>query len=441
MPKTSYTPDQFKPSAAQEIARWLYSAILAVIIPLFMLFFIVVTTFTRTKTYGRRFPERFGVLPKSNKTGGILLHCVSVGEVVAAEALVKTIRKQHPSMVFTITTTTPTGCERVQQLFGNDININHYYLPYDLSLCMNPLFKTVQPDKLLITEVELWPNFIHLAWKRRIPVFIVNARMTDSSCRAYGKIGTLFTPMLHKITGICAQGQRDYNNYLKLGAKKQQLVLTNNIKFDQKLTQNEAEQVSQWQQKLALNDRKVWLGGSTHDPEEQVLLDSYQALQVTFSNLLLILVPRHPNRFTKVESLIQKRQLRYIKTSDNKAVTADTQVVLADQIGILKSLYGVADVAFVGGSIATKGGHNALEPALHGVPVIMGSHIFNNPVICEALSDVGALQFVTTSGEIRAVVEPLLSSPENAKKRGVAGQQVIHKNGGAIAKTLEILAL
>ena len=439
MSQTSYTPNQFKPSAAQEIARWLYSAILVVIIPLFMLFFVFVTIFTRVNTYGRRFPERFGVLPKSNKTGGILLHCVSVGEVVAAEALVKTIRKQHPNTVFTITTTTPTGCERVQQLFGKDVN--HYYLPYDLSWCMNQLLKTVQPDKLLITEVELWPNFIHLAWKRRIPVFIVNARMTDRSCRAYSKLGNLFTPMLHKITGICAQGQRDYNNYLKLGAKKQQLVLTNNIKFDQKLTQNEAEQVIQWQQKLGLNDRKVWLGGSTHDPEEQVLLDSYQALQASFVNLLLILVPRHPNRFAKVESLIQKRQLRYIKTSDNKAVTGDTQVVLADQIGILKALYGVADVAFVGGSIATKGGHNALEPALHGVPVIMGTHIFNNPGICEALSDVGALQFVTAPSEIGAVVEPLLSSPINAKECGAAGQQVIHQNGGAIAKTLEILEL
>lgn len=434
---------RFKPSFRQELARWFYSGLVLIIIPISLLI-LLLKICTRSKTHGKRSWERYGILPVPAKSGGILLHCVSVGEVVAAEALVKTIRKQHPDTQFTITTTTPTGCERVKQLFGDEVN--HFYLPLDFQFGMQQLLKRVQPEKVLITEVELWPNLIHLAWKRNIPVFIVNARMTDSSCRAYSKISSLFSPMLHKITGICAQGERDYKNYLKLGANTEQLALTNNIKFDQNLSNEEALQVEKWRQELQLQDRKILIGGSTHEPEEQLLLESYQALYKTNPNLLLILVPRHPQRFAKVESLLQKQQLHYIKLStinltNSHPLQASTQVILADQMGILKSLYGIADIAFVGGSIAQRGGHNALEPALHGVPVIMGEHIFNNPGICQELEKVGALQFVTNRESIISVVEPVIASPENAQKRGAAGQQVILANSGAIEKTLEILGL
>ena len=447
MPNTHSFPSSakpgFRPSFRQELARWFYSGLVLIIIPISLLI-LLLKMCTRSKIHGKRSWERYGILPAPAKSGGILLHCVSVGEVVAAEALVKTIRKQHPDTQFTITTTTPTGCERVKQLFGDEVN--HFYLPLDFQFGMQQLFKRVQPEKVLITEVELWPNLIHLAWKRNIPVFIVNARMTDSSCRAYSKFSSLFSPMLHKITGICAQGERDYKNYLKLGASTEQLALTNNIKFDQNLSNEEAQQVEKWRQELQLQDRKILIGGSTHEPEEQLLLESYQALYKTNPNLLLVLAPRHPQRFAKVESLIQKQQLHYIKLStinltNSHPLQANTQVILGDQMGILKSLYGIADIAFVGGSIAQRGGHNALEPALHGVPVIMGEHIFNNPGICQELAKVGALQFVTNRESIISVVEPVIVSPENAQKRGAAGQQVILANSGAIEKTLDILGL
>lgn len=438
MPNTHSSPASFKPSVKQELARWFYSGLLHIIIPVSLLV-LLMKMCTRSKTYGNRFWERYGILPAPAKTGGILLHCVSVGEVVAAEALVKTIRKRHPDTHFTITTTTPTGCERVKQLFGDEVN--HFYLPLDFQAGMHQLFERVRPEKVLITEVELWPNLIHLAWKRNIPVFIVNARMTDSSCRAYGKFRSLFTAMLHKITGICAQGERDYNNYLKLGASETQLVLTNNIKFDQNLSENEAQQAANWRHELGLQNQKILIGGSTHDPEEQLLLESYQVLVKTCPNLLLVLVPRHPQRFTKVENLIRKQQLRYIKLSTQNTIQPNTQVILADKMGILKSLYGIADIAFVGGSIARRGGHNALEPALHGIPIIMGEHIFNNPGICHELEKVGALQFVSGKDSIISVVEAAVLSPNDARKRGAAGQQVILANSGAIGKTLYLLGL
>lgn len=438
MPTPSYVPASFKPSFKQELARWLYSSLLLLLLP-FSLLFIAIKAMTKSRSFANRFWERYGLLTPPAHEGGFLIHCVSVGEVVAAEMLIKHIRKHHPTQPITITTTTPTGYDRVKQLFKDEIR--HYYLPYDLPICMAALFSAVKPEKVLITEVELWPNMIHLAWKNNIPVYIVNARMTDRSWRSYKKIQHLFTPMLHKITAICAQGQRDYDNYLQLGAAPEQVVLTNNVKFDQTLTANDIQQVNAWQQKFASKARSILVAGSTHEPEEQILLDSFVALRQHINNLLLIIVPRHPDRFDKVASLIQKSGLKYHRLSSQTAIKPDCQIVLADQMGVLKSLYGVANVAFVGGSIAKKGGHNPLEPALHAVPILMGKEIYNNPGICHALADVGALQFAADQHTLQSLTESLLLSPEESQKRGKAGQYVIQTNSGAIKKTLTKLGL
>ena len=434
--RAQYNPQNFRPGLFSETVRHLYSLLWIALLPLTLLVSLY-KVLSRSKDYGARLSERYGFIPKPKRTGGILLHCVSVGEVVAATTLVKAILAKHPKTVFTITTTTPTGSERVKQTFGD--SVNHFYLSYDLPMAMNNLLNTIKPEKVMITEVELWPNLIHSAWKQQIPVYIVNARLTNKSRQAYSKLSALFVPMLHKVTAVCAQGQRDYDNYLALGAKEEQVVLTNNIKFDQAITTEEQKKVDELQQQLTPTNRTVLIAGSTHEPEEQVLLDAYKELKPKHPDLLLIIVPRHPQRFSKVEQLIQKQALSQIKVSENISVSDETDVVLADQMGILKALYGISNVAFVGGSIADKGGHNALEAALFGIPVVMGSHTYNNPAICDALAEAGALQTADTAPTLVALLQPWLDDPVLREKDGQTGKRVVIDNSGAIGRTLEVL--
>lgn len=438
MPNSQYNPYDFRPSFRQELARWAYSGFVFLLLPLFFIV-LLYKLVTGSNTFGMRVKERYGLLPKQEKTGGILLHCVSVGEVVAAAALVKRILENAPNTAITITTTTPTGRDQVTQLFGN--TVAHRFLPYDTPLAMRHLLNRVKPQKILITEVELWPNLIHFAWKKQIPVHIINARMTDRSSRSYKKLSALFTPMLRKLTHICAQGENDFSNYQILGAHEQQLILTNNMKFDLTLSDKDKRNIEEFKSTFNTKHRKVLLGGSTHDPEEEVLLSAYQTLKAHHPDLLLILVPRHPQRFEKVELLLQKHPLHAIKLSQTNHIDDKTDVVLADKMGMLKQLYGIADIAFVGGSIANRGGHNALEPALLQVPVVMGEHIYNNPAICHALETQGALKITKTTEALTHQVAQWLQHPEQAKAAGLAGQSVIETNRGAIETTANVVGL
>ncbi|MCY7295749.1 lipid IV(A) 3-deoxy-D-manno-octulosonic acid transferase [Alteromonas sp. a30] len=430
-----YTPYAFSPSFAQELARWAYSLVTFLLLPV-LLMVLAYKLLTGKNSFGAKVVQRYGFLPHLTHKNGVLIHCVSVGEVVAAAPLIKQIQTQHPELHFTVTTTTATGKAQAIQLLGD--SVTHLYLPYDTPIAMANLLKKVQPQKILVTEVELWPNLIHLAWKKHIPVHIINARMTTRSCRSYKKISALFTPMLHKLSGICAQGQVDYHNYRQLGADASQVQLTNNIKFDQSLSEQDKLNIEEFGHLFDTNNRNVIIGGSTHEPEESTLINAYQELKRSHSNLLLILVPRHPQRFDKVAQLLQKSGLNYIKLSDASAAkqfSADTDVIFADKMGVLKPLYAKANIAFVGGSLAEKGGHNALEPAMLGLPIVMGPHIYNNPAICHALKEAGALHLVSDSEALTQQLHFWLDNTELAKTAGLAGSQVIEQNSGAILRT------
>lgn len=376
---------------------------------------------------------------KTGQSGGILLHCVSVGEVVAAAALVKRIRIAHPEYPVTITTTTPTGAEQVKGIFGD--TVTHHYLPYDLRICMASLIKKIQPEKVLITEVELWPNLIDICHHKNIPVYIINARLTDKSAKSYGKLAPLFHPMLQKLTAVCTQGNRDYDNYKNMGLAQDKLFLTNNMKFDLTLDEKDSAKAREIHQQLKLAKRPILLGASTHDPEEEVLIDSYQRLKSESPDLLLMLTPRHPQRFEKVAKLLTERNLNTLKLSEEKQITPDTDVVLIDKMGVLKSLYSLATIAFVGGSIADRGGHNALEAALFAKPILMGPHTYNNPAICQALIDTGALKLISDASDLSEQVAYWMCHQGEADKAGEAGRQVIKSNAGAIKKTLEVVGI
>ena len=431
------TDHTYQATFIEKLCHWLYSLLLHLITCIALFISLLQSPF-KGSAWRQRKLQRFGFVPKVSQQGGLLLHCVSVGEVVAASSLVKRLRQKHPEYPVTITTTTPTGADRVKQIF--DESVSHLYLPYDLPLAMQSLLKQVNPKLVMITEVELWPNLVHLCWRQQLPIFIINARLSDSSARNYQKLGKLFVPMLSKITGVCAQGQRDYNNYQKLGINQQKLHLCNNIKFDLEASEKDIENSAKLAEKLNLAERLILLGASTHDPEERSLISAYKQLKQLYPNLLLILVPRHPQRFDKVAKLLSEQAINFQKATKQPIIDERTEVLLVDQMGVLKSYYGVANIAFVGGSIAQRGGHNALEAALFDKPIIMGPHIYNNPEICQALQSAGALTIIQNDEQLQAQIGSWLDDKAAANMAGKAGKQVLADNAGAIEKTLSLIA-
>tara|TARA_Y100000766_G_scaffold114170_1_gene98019 strand:- start:1399 stop:2445 length:1047 start_codon:yes stop_codon:yes gene_type:complete len=339
---------------------------------------------------------------------------------------------QHePDAQITVTTTTSTGSARVRDIFKD--TVHHFYLPYDLSLTMSSMLKRIKPKAVMITEVELWPNLIHVCWKRNIPVMVINARMTERSAKRYKKIGQLFNPMLAKLSHVCAQGQRDYDNYAWLGVAQDKLTLTNNIKFDQ--AANTASSSAHFLG-LAKGEKPILVAGSTHEPEESVIVESAKVLWKESPQLRVIIVPRHPERFEAVAKLLERHNLNFVKSSEVDNVPDDVNVILLDEMGKLNHAYAVATFAFVGGSIADRGGHNALEPAAFSLPIMMGPHTYNNPVICDYLKECGALSIVEDASRVSSTVQEWLESPSKAEKAGMAGKKVLQDNSGALDSTL-----
>ncbi len=382
--------------------------------------------------------ERYGIINFSGRRVDYWFHCVSVGEVVAASCVIKVLLADHADTKILVTTTTPTGAQRLHDIFAGQVV--HHYLPYDLPWLMHSFIKTIRPKRCLVTEVELWPNMIRQCAKADIPVLILNARMTERSAQRYQKLSALFTPMLANISHVMAQGERDHQAYRYLGMPEEKLTLTHNIKFDQLSNINVPEKVQQFAQQVS--ERFVLIAGSTHDQEERHWLDVQAGLGIDES--LLCIVPRHPERFAVVASLLDEQDIPYITWTQWQAtpelLTAQIEVVLVDAMGVLTPLYSCADVAFVGGSINNRGGHNALEPAYFGVPVIMGPHQHNNPVICAKLAEVEALHTTHNVEQSVALVDTWYAQPELKQTHGQAGQRVLSTNQGALARSLEVIA-
>jgi 3-deoxy-D-manno-octulosonic-acid transferase len=429
--------EPFKPSIKQKIVLFGYSFLWLLIIP-FALCHFIFQMIRRKAGYTKARLSRYGfTLRQNSQMHTLLIHCASVGEVVAIQNLVERLLAQVPNQQITITTNTTTGADRVRLLFSD--RVSHAYLPYDFPLFLKFFLKSKRPTKVLINEMELWPNLCHQCWCLNIPIFIINGRMSEKSTKTYQKSPSLFQPMFEKLTAVCAQGQRDYQNYLTLGVSPDKLTLTNNIKFDLRISADDIILSQTIKTNFALEQRLLIVAGSTHEPEEQTLLDAYLALVVDYPQLLLVIVPRHPQRFERVQQLLKKQNIETVLVSEAKPCQSTTQVLLCDQMGKLRSFYALADISFVGGSLANRGGHNALEPAALGVPILMGESTYNNPAICQALADSGALIFVTDALQIESASKVWLNNPEQRKLAGDAGKKVLTDNSGALQKTLNVL--
>jgi 3-deoxy-D-manno-octulosonic-acid transferase len=391
----------------------------------------------KAPAYAKRIGERFSIGLPRMRPGGIWVHAVSVGESIAAAPMIHGLLERYPQLPITVTCMTPTGSERIKAMFTGEPRIQHCYLPYDLPCAAARFLERVQPKLAVIMETELWPNHIHQCAKRGIPVALANARLSQRSAKGYGRFAKLTQPMLTEMSWFAVQTEAEAQRFRELGARPETVEVTGSIKFDlsidPQLLARAAELRGQWQ----AAGRPVWIAASTHAGEDEVVLAAHRQLLASHPDALLILVPRHPERFNAVFELCQQQGFATVRRSTAEPVTVNTSVLLGDTMGELLFLYSLADSAFVGGSLMANGGHNLLEPAALAKPVLSGPHLFNFLEIAALLREAGALQEVSDARGLALAVQRLFELPCDAQKMAEAGLKVMRANQGALKRLLD----
>ncbi len=415
--------------------RTLYSCLFYLALPL-----VALRLWLRARkapAYAKRVGERFSYGLPAMQPGGIWVHAVSVGESIAAAPMIRGLLQRYPQLPITVTCMTPTGSERIQALFANEPRIQHCYLPYDLPCAAARFLDKVQPKLAVIMETELWPNHIHQCAKRGIPVALANARLSARSAKGYGRFAKLTAPMLAEMSLFAVQTETEAERFRSLGARPETVEVTGSIKFDLTIDPQLLVRAAALREQWQAGERPVWIAASTHEGEDEVVLAAHRQLLASHPDALLILVPRHPERFNAVFELCQQQGFATVRRSSGEPVMADTSVLLGDTMGELLFLYALADSAFVGGSLVPTGGHNLLEPAALAKPVIAGPHVFNFLEIAAMMREVGALQEVDDAEGLAVAVQRLFELPQDAQKMAEAGLKVMRANQGALQRLLD----
>lgn len=416
--------------------RLLYTSLLYLLTPMILL-----RLWRRGRTapaYRRRVRERFGWIPPLPADRPVLwVHAVSVGETLAAVPLVKALQQRHSKYRILVTTMTPTGSDRVRAALGD--SVAHFYAPYDLPGAVRRFLRRAQPRLLIVMETELWPNIVAACADRDIPVLLANARLSEKSARGYARLRGLTRTMLTRLATVAAQAQADGQRFRQLGLPDERLLITGNIKFDLDIS-DELEQRAnrlrkEWQ---GGRSRPVWLAASTHAGEDEIILAAHRDLLERFPNLLLVLVPRHPERFESVFELCRREKVSVARRSQ-QSLPDGCQVLLGDTMGELLVFYGACDIAFVGGSLVASGGHSLIEPAAWRKPVLAGTHLFNFAEVSNQLQAADALLLCQDAGEIASAVGRLLENPVAMRQRGERAWQVAESNRGALQRLLGVV--
>ncbi len=392
----------------------------------------------KAPAYRQRWFERFGYFDSDEALEKSLwIHAVSVGEVLAAKPLTEALLIKHPNITLVVTTMTPTGSDQVNRLFGE--KVFHVYIPYDLPGSLKRFFAHIKPIALVIMETEIWPNTIYQCNKNSVPVILANGRLSEKSLKRYQKFQKFSTSIFRCISTIAAQSPADAKRFDLLGANR--TVVTGNIKSDIVISEDLQLRAKQYRGNLEKKrDRKIVLAASTHNGEDEIILSAFCKMQVTIPNALLILVPRHPERFNDVEKLCLQYNLKTIRKSLSKPINNETNVLLGDTMGDLLMLYGTCDVSIMGGTFIEHGGHNFLEPAAWGVPIVSGSSDYNFSKIANDLSDVGALIKIESDDALLAKeLKQLLSNDALRKEKGSAAKHYIESNRGALKELMKII--
>ena len=392
----------------------------------------------RDKTHWRGFSQRFGLGP-SVASKSIWVHAVSVGEVQAAVPLVEALLDRFPGIPLVLTTVTPTGRARAEALFKQRVDVR--YVPIDWPGSVRRFFQRVQPQLAVILETEIWPNLYQRCGSLGIPLVMASARISPRSVNRYRRLVGLFRETLSHGIFIAAQSQEDAERFRSIGASPERTHVVGNIKFDFGYPPDMEARGHELRQMLGPN-RPVWVAGSTHEKEEELLLAAHRRIRERFSTALLVLVPRHPPRFGDVSTLLREQGLRFVRRTSAKPVTSDTEVYLLDTLGELPPFYAAGDVAFVGGSLGIDhvGGHNLLEPAALSLPIVAGPHNFNSADVARMLVEREALQIVHNPDELARVVGGLLANPVQRATMGAAGRKTVDDNRGAVKRLMEFLS-
>lgn len=391
----------------------------------------------RNPDYRIRWSERFGVVPW-RETGPrlIWIHAVSVGEVQAAVPLINRLLDTYHDDRLLVTTMTPTGAHTVQQRFGSAVL--HRYMPYDLPFAVKRFIKRLQPAILIVMETEIWPNLFRHCRRQGIPVLLVNARVSARSAAGYARFPTLIQSTLTDVSLVAAQGEADAERLRALGADPGKTVVIGNLKFDIRIPHSVNEQAQVLRRMLSVN-RPIWIAASTHEGEEKLVLDAFESVLSSHPDCLLLLAPRHPERFERVAELCRRSRFSLVRHSHQKPVDANTRIYLVDTLGDLPVCYAAADIAFVGGSLMPVGGHNMLEPASLGLPIITGPHFFNCLEIADILRNGGAAWVVEDAQQLAERVVALIDDPNLRYKAGECGRAVVARNCGGVDELMGLL--
>lgn len=391
----------------------------------------------RDPDHRRRWAERLGFTPPLPQRGCLWVHAVSVGETRAALPLIRALQARYPATPLLVTTTTLTGSRQVQEALGD--RVHHAYAPYDLPGAVRRFLQRTRPQLAVIMETELWPNLLRRCAATGIPVVIANARLSERSARGYARIQRLTAAMLRDVALIAAQADADAERFRVLGAPRVRMV--GNLKYDLTLPDELPTRGRQLRRELLGEQRPVWIAASTHAGEEAQILEAFAWVRPRWPELLLLLVPRHPERFDNVATLCQERGFKHIRRSERQPCAPDTAVFLGDSMGELLLFYAAADLAFVGGSLVPTGGHNVLEPALLGLPVIFGPHMFNFSEAGQRLLEAEAAWQVADAAALATLVDRLLANSESRQIAGQRGRAVVECHRGALRALLDCVEM
>ncbi len=409
----------------------LYSLLILLGTPFVLLYFAL--RGLRDRAYLGRWAERFGFVPDPGKRGGILIHAASVGEFNAASPLIKALLKTYPELPLTVTSLTPTGSERVKRELGD--RVFHSYIPLDLPGAVSRFLKRLQPCMIIVMETEIWPNLYLHAKRRGIPLIMANARLSERSVNRFERLSGFVHKTLQTVAWVGAQSTGDAERLIHCGTDPQHTDMTGNLKFDLNVAASLEQKSSALRVRWG-SQRPVLVAGSTHEADENVVIPAFVELLKNVPDALLILVPRHPERFARSAQQAKAAGLRTELRSDGESCSEAAQCFVIDSIGELMTYYACGDVAFVGGSMGEQGGHNALEPAALGKPVLLGPNMNNAREIANQLLQCNAALRVKDPQEFRQTAEKILTDGVLRDNMGQAGRTLVEKNRGALDLTM-----
>jgi 3-deoxy-D-manno-octulosonic-acid transferase len=413
--------------------RYLYTLLFTLLVPVYLLR--LYWRGFKSPAYWERWHERLGLIEDPGQRGGIWVHAVSVGEVLAVSRLVHQLLERYPGQPVLITTATPTGAERVKALFGDEVE--HRYAPIDLPWVVRRFLRAYRPRLLVLVETEIWPNLVYHAKEARLPILLANARLSPRSAQRYHRVAGMTREALRGISVIAPHGEADAERFVALGARPADVRVTGSIKFDVYLPGSLRERADVMRREWG-SQRPVWLAASTHEGEDELVLQAHAEVRRQHKDALLVLVPRHPERFDRVAQLVRDAGFSLVRRSEQRACDETTEVFLGDSMGELTLFMGASDLAFMGGSLVSHGGHNILEAAAQGVAVVFGPHMFNFAEISELFLQQQAAVQIDSAEALAQRVGAWLSDASERSRVGEAGRDLVERNRGALERLMRL---